>query len=81
MSDVVLSLGDMTMNRINSKMSKCLQSLGETEKINYENMNHISGIMESSQGTRRRILNSVWRAKDNVFVGMISKLVPEGRVT
>ena len=61
-------------------MSRCLQSLGEIEKINYKNMNHISVLMESSQGTRRRIINSVWTVKEDFFVGVF-KLRTEGRVT
>lgn len=81
LSDNVLSLGDTEMNRINPKISTCLQSLGKPDKINHKHLNCTIGIMESSQGTRRRILNPALRVKDDFFVGMVPKLRCEGRVT
>ena len=59
MSDTVLSLGDISM-----KYDMCYdlkKSLGETDKINLENMNPVSSVMELSQGTYRRTLNPTSR--------------------
>ena len=69
LSDTVRSLGDTEMNRVNPKMSRCLSSLGKPDRINYKNLNHPVGIMEPSQGTRRKILNSALRVKDDFCCG------------